>query len=121
MNTEDFWSAFRLWTVGFTLTANLLAAWFFSNFPQHLWNLVHRHDTVFTKDDLTTAAVGRYGSWGDLWVCPICLGTWISLLVATGLGVLTDVSLVHGLRFAAFSALSWPLYFYLLYGVLKRI
>ncbi len=113
------WLPLDLWCLGFVIASNLLAAWFFSNFPQHLWSVLHR-DPVFTKDDLAGAAVTRYGGLGDLWVCPLCLGTWMSLLVA---GILACFTLAPApaVGFMVVSMFTWPICFYLLYGILKRI
>ena len=110
------WVPLDLWILGFVITANLLSAWFFSNFPQHLWSALHQ-DPVFTKDDLACAAVTRYGGFGDLWVCPLCLGTWMSVFVATTLSCVT----APGIAFILTSVFTWPVCFYLLYGILKRI
>lgn len=71
---------------GLLIVNHLLLAWLHSNFPQHLWNFLHRQaDPVFTKDDLINAAALRYGGWGDLWSCPLCLGTWIGALVSASI------------------------------------
>lgn len=72
------------YAAGFLISLNLILAWFHSNFAQHLWNRLHPGNVVYTKDDLAVAAVVRYGDMGDLWLCPICLGTWLSLLTAVG-------------------------------------
>lgn len=121
MNTENFWPLFSLWTLGLVVASNLLAAWFLSNFPQHLWNAVHRLDEVFTKDDLTDAAVSRYGKWGDLWVCPLCLGTWISGGVALVVAMLAELPFATVAKFTGVGMTTWPVCFYLLYGILKRV
>lgn len=78
--------------VGLLVTNHLLSAWIYSNFPQHLWNLVHPgSEEVYTKDDLASAAVTRYGSWGDLWVCPLCVGTWIGAGVGSVVFLIGEV------------------------------
>lgn len=74
---------------------------------------------IYTKSELEEQAAIRHGSWGDLWVCPLCLGTWISALVATILTLIWPE--LPALGFIASSALTWPVLFYLLYGILKRI
>ena len=110
------------WLVGFVVMANLMAAWFFSNFPQHLWNTLRlSEDQVYTKDDLMSAAIQRFGSFGDLWVCPICLGTWMSTAVASALPLFYPLHGLQCLQFIAAAAFTWPVCFYLLYGILKRV
>jgi len=111
-----------LWVLGFVVLANFMAAWFLSNFPQHLWNLLHGTDSmVYTKDDLMTAAVDRYGAYGDLWICPLCLGTWFSFAVSSILALGGGLSIAPALLFVGIATTTWPVCFYLLYGILKRI
>ena len=100
---------------GFLVVTNLLAAWFHSNFAQHVWNARHRGEQclVFTKDDLAEKAAIRYGAWGDLWVCPLCLGTWFSLVVSAVLVASYGLVLDKAIIFVPFAALTWPVGFYL--------
>lgn len=122
MLTETFSQrAVDFYVLGFLITANLLTAWFHSNFAQHVWNLLHPiGPRVYTKDDLTSAAVDAYGGWGDLWVCPICLGTWMSLFVA--FLVATVVGLEHAIwvNFIIVAITTWPLGFYAVHRLLSR-
>ena len=111
-----------LWCLGFVVLANFMAAWFFSNFPQHLWNLLHDADSkVHTKDDLMLAAVDLYGAYGDLWICPLCLGTWFSLAVSSTLALAAWLPVREALPLILVSTFTWPVCFYLLYGILKRV
>lgn len=122
MNTGSFSPPLlELYGLGALLTANLLAAWFHSNLAQHVWNLLHRGDPVFTKDDLTAAAIERHPTFGDLWVCPLCLGTWFALVVS---GVLAAgwLPAPWGARatFIAAATLTWPILYYVLHKHLSR-
>ena len=122
MPTLDLPVPLNLWCLGLLILTNFMAAWFFSNFPQHLWNKLHpKQSPVFTKDDLMLAAVDRYGAFGDLWICPLCLGTWFSFGVSTILALSTGLALTPALVFVLAAASTWPVCFYLIYGVLKRI
>jgi hypothetical protein len=81
MLEAKIWLSYLL---GLFVTHHLILAWVVTNFPQHVWNLLHRkEDPIYTRDDLVLAAVGRYGGWGDLWTCPLCSGTWIGAMVAS--------------------------------------
>jgi hypothetical protein len=121
MRIVNFSLPLELWCLGFVVLANFMSAWFFSNFPQHLWNLLHDDNQVYTKDDLVTAAVDRHGAFGDLWVCPICLGTWFSFLISFLLGISVGLPAREVLQFTAIATTTWPVSFYLLYGILKRV
>ena len=111
-----------LWCLGFVVMANFMAAWFLSNFPQHLWNLWHKgQPPIYTKDDLTTAAITRYGVYGDLWVCPLCLGTWFSFAVSNILACANWFTVGQAFPFVVISTVTWPVCFYILYGILKRV
>jgi hypothetical protein len=111
-----------LWCLGFVVMANLMTAWFFSNFPQHLWNLLYPDgEKVYTKDDLMTRAMDRCGAVGDLWICPMCLGTWMSFIVSTVASVLASQPLMERWQFMLTATFTWPVCFYLLYGILKRV
>jgi hypothetical protein len=113
--------AVDLYVLGFALLVNVLAAWFFSNFPQHLWNFMHPlGDRVYTKEDLTEQAVSAYGSFGDLWVCPICLGTWFSVIIAAFVATVGGLEgLIWG-RFIFVSTFSWPAGYYFVHKVFSR-
>lgn len=103
--------------VGLLIACNLLGAWFFSNFPQHLYNLVLRPtEPVFTKGDFETAVILRFKTWGDLFTCPICLGTWMSIVVAVWMMALTPASW----KLLIVGPLSWPFLFFLLYTWIRR-
>ena len=103
--TLEFWADYA---VGALVACNLLAAWFHTNFAQHVWNEFHkRADAVETKDDLLLQASIKYPVWGDLWVCPICFGTWLSVALSTGLwivGAPAEIILA--------GTFSWPFVFY---------
>lgn len=79
---------------GLFVLFDLLSAWFISNLAQHVWNFIHHSsgtdEEVFTKDDLLIAST-RYGKWGDLWTCPLCLGTWLSFAVAASIVAVVDL------------------------------
>lgn len=110
-----------LYLLGFVITVNLLAAWFHSNFPQHLWNLLHRGlNPVYTKDDLTNAAIETYRNLGDLWVCPLCLGTWFSMFVSLIVATLGGLDGRQAFYFVTAATLSWPAGYYLLHKHLSR-
>jgi hypothetical protein len=111
-----------LYFLGFLITTNLLAAWFHSNFPQHLWNLTHPlGEKVYTKDDLMEQAITTYGSFGDLWVCPICLGTWMSLLVS--FFMCHELPFPPGsvwFHFTLTAMFTWPVGFYAIHKFLSK-
>jgi hypothetical protein len=102
-----------IYFVGLLITNHLLLAWTHSNFPQHLWNAIHKEASVFTKDDLTIAAL-RYGAWGDLWTCPLCIGTWLGLFVAVVLFLCSSAPFL----FIPLGAFSWA---GILYPIHKKI
>ena len=101
----DFWVDYLF---GALIACNLMAAWFHTNFAQHVWNATHRNGNgVETKDDLIIRAVSLYPVWGDLWICPICFGTWLSVFLSTGLwvaGAPAEIILA--------GTFSWPFIFY---------
>jgi hypothetical protein len=129
MLTVNFWPLkipLETYLFGFVVAANLLAAWFHSNLAQHVWNLTHPDTApVFTKDDLATAAATQHGAIGDLWICPICLGTWVSVIVGLVVAICSATALrpiTTGEMFqtALQCALTWPLGYYLLHRHMSR-
>jgi len=86
-------------TLAFLIGGNLTNAWLTTNVAVHIWNSVFRGNRVFTRADMTSMAFAKFGAFGDLFVCPICSGTWFTLL-ATAL-----VSLISGLAWWPFAPL----------------
>lgn len=63
---------------------NVLQAWLGSSFPIHVWNtlIAKSGSRVYGRPDMVLAAFSRFGAFGELFVCPICAGTWITLLTS---------------------------------------
>jgi hypothetical protein len=103
--------------LGYLVSTTLIVAWFFTSFPLHLTRLV-----TFGQLEHSTATWGDWLTWvrshsataAELLGCPICLGFWISLLVAS------IVARVNGLTmwFIPSAALSWPA---LIFGAFKLL
>ncbi len=104
--TTEFWVNYA---AGALMTSGLLFAWFHSNLAQHVWNAFrrHAHYPAETKDDLLVATLTLYPRFGELWICPLCLGTWVGLAVAAIL-VATGASGA----LLPLGALSWPAIYY---------
>ena len=82
MHTQIASSLFT-WFAGFVVMLNFQMVWSRTNMPVHVWNWWH-NEKIYTSDDLVTASL-RYGAFGDLWVCPICLGQYLAILLVGGL------------------------------------
>jgi hypothetical protein len=123
---------FEYYVLGALITSSLIVTWFNTNLPLHVWSLLGLMQDM--EDDLDIAGypvdAGPPETWEDwetltftqnkffseLLTCPLCLGTWVSTIVAISLIVINELTW----WFLPATMFSWPLLAFLLYKASQK-
>jgi hypothetical protein len=74
-----------VYLLGLLITGNLLAIFFETNFTAHISALVNRENHL-TRDDVANWLISHELYFlGELYLCPICTGTWLAFITAVGM------------------------------------
>lgn len=103
--------------LGALITSSVIVTWFGTTLAVHIskkLRLLNSDLDIYTWEEWSDYMLIRYPFFGELLSCPLCLGFWVSLVVAT---ILSAINPVVGYWFIAASGFSWPLISYLAFRI----
>jgi hypothetical protein len=105
--------------LGLLVATDLLFVWNVTNFPIHVCKFILKDDCpdegVHDRDSWENWCILRLGTFGEMLVCPICHGHWLSLFV--GLVFTICFPLPWGFPFVAM--FTYPVLGYLVLNTVK--
>jgi len=113
-------SEIYFYILGSLCVSNFIVVWKTTNISVHLYKFLFfykKNDLIFTSDDLEDHLAMNCGKIGELLICPLCLATHISWIVALVIYLLSDCT-PYIILYGTFS---WPLISFLFYGIAKKI
>jgi len=85
-------------------SAGIITIWNFSSISIHLLSWIYKDQDIDTIDEMADAISDKHPNISELLYCPTCLGFWVSILVATA------ITLINNLTYWFISsAISWSL------------
>ena len=103
--------------LGALITSSLIVTWFGTTLAVHMSKTIRildKDSDIFTWEEWSDYMLERHPFFGDLLSCPLCLGFWFSVIVAT---ILSYLNPEVGYWFIAASGFSWPLISYLAFRI----
>lgn len=99
------------------VVTNIIVTWNLTNFPLHISSLIFKkiipEEATFDRDAWENWLIIRFGLLGELFVCPICLGHWVSLTVGTVFYFLPHTQLPFWYPVLCMFSIPWVAYFFL--------
>lgn len=88
----------EIYVLSWLISCNLSCAWEFSPFRVHLFSFLNkclrREREIFTQEDWEYELASHWGAFGEMLMCPLCYGTWLSLAVSLTCCVVMGGSLI---------------------------
>lgn len=113
MNPQD---PILLYIMGMLVSSGAITIWNFSFISVHLLSWIYKDKDIVTVDDLAEAIAEKHPNLSELLFCPICLGFWLSLAVASIIFLQCQTSP----WFIPVCGFSWPLFIFLFYKHIEK-
>lgn len=105
---------------GSLVVSNIILVWNITELPIHFYDIFSffkkNKEKLYTRDDWEQHVSLNWGYFGELLMCPLCLGTHISWI--TGLIIFYITNCTPWI--ILLGAFSWPLFAYLFLRTLSR-
>jgi len=105
-----------LYTAGMLVSSGMIIIWNFSFISVHFLGWMFKGKDIITVEDLADAIAEKNPNLSELLFCPICLGFWLSLLIAALMWYINSTSL----WFIPICGFSWPLFIFLFYKHIEK-
>jgi len=110
---------FIFYILGAIIVSNLIVVWNLTELPVHFYDIFNffnkKKEKLYTRDEWEEHVSLNCGIMGELVMCPLCLATHLSWLVALAIYLISGTSpwiILYG-------TLSWPLFSYVFYKKLS--
>ena len=101
---------------GLLTASGIIIIWNFSTISIHFLSWMYKDRKIITVEDLGDAIAEKHPNIAELLYCPLCLGFWVSMALASAFWYLNDLSP----WFIPICGFSWPLFIFLFYKHLDK-
>jgi hypothetical protein len=77
---------------GALTSAGIITIWNFSSISIHLLSWLYKDQEIETIDEMADAISDKHPNISELLYCPTCLGFWVSIITATTITLINDLS-----------------------------
>jgi hypothetical protein len=102
--------------LGALVASGLITVWNFSYISVHLLSWIYKDHEIDSVEDLADAIGEKHPTLSELLFCPICLGFWVSLSIATIITLLNNFSY----WFIPSAGFSWPVFILFFYKYFSK-
>jgi hypothetical protein len=105
------------YVLGILIVSSFLTIWFETTIVVHISKLLRiSKDDIFTFDEWSDDLLARAPFFGELFSCPLCLGFWVSVVTASCIQTINDLTL----WFIPACSLSWSVIVFLFFKVVTK-
>ena len=97
--------------LGALVASGAIVVWNFSYISLHFLSWIYKDKEIDSIEDLADAIGEKHETLSELLFCPLCLGFWVSLTIASTMAVLNNFSY----WFIPCCGFSWPLFIFFFY------
>jgi len=106
-----------LYFIGLAISTNIIFVWSFTSFKYHLLKFLRIIGKNCEIQNVDNELILKNRFFGELFSCPICLSTHVSLIVSFLIYIINDLSPL----FIVVGAFSYPATIYLLYCLISAL
>lgn len=102
------------YALGALISCGWITIWFNTLIALHFFQilgLIKKSDEIFTWEDWELWLEEKNAFFGELLTCPLCFGFWVSILVASVITYVNELTYY----FIPSAAFSWPLFIFIFY------